>query len=137
MHPLYSKANSLTHDVISAAIEVQNHFGTGLLESIYVKCLARELSLRGYKTAREKPVSISYKGLEFSEKLFVDLLVEDCLVIEAKAVVPGAGDIGVFRAQTLSYLKLLDLPLGLIINFHNPRLGKAGVRRVILKGADK
>ena len=136
MHPLFPKAHVLSATVIAAALEVQRHFGPGLLESIYVKCLERELNLRGHSTEREVPVSIRYKGLEFDEKLRVDLLVDDCLVVEAKAVDATKEDTSKFRAQTLSYLKLLDLPLGLVVNFHNPRLGDRGIARVILKGAD-
>ena len=136
MHPLFSQAHVLSAEVISAAIEVQRHFGPGLLESVYVKCLERELNLRGHQTAREVPVTIRYKGLEFDERLRVDLLVDGCLVVEAKAVDADKDDTARFRAQTLSYLKLLDIPLGLVINFHNPRLGDRGVARVILKGAD-
>ena len=136
MHPLFQKAHLLTIEVISSALEVQRHFGPGLLESIYVKCLERELNLRGHSTRREVPVTIQYKGLAFDECLRVDLLVDDCLVVEAKAVDAAKEDMMRFRAQTLSYLKLLDLPLGLVINFHNPRLGDCGIARVILAGAD-
>jgi len=136
MHPLFQKAHLLTIEVISSALEVQRHFGPGLLESIYVKCLERELNLRGHSTRREVPVTIQYKGLAFDECLRVDLLVDDCLVVEAKAVDAAKEDMMRFRAQTLSYLKLLDLPLGLVINFHNPRLGDRGIARVILAGAD-
>ena len=136
MHPLFEKAHLLTSEIISAALEVQRHFGPGLLESIYVKCLERELNLRGHVTSREVPVTIRYKDLEFDEKLRVDLLVDDCLVVEAKAVEGGKENMMQFKAQTLSYLKLLDLPLGLVINFHNPRLGARGIARVILAGAD-
>ena len=136
MHPLYEKASSLTGTVISAAIEVQKHFGTGLLESIYVKCLGRELNMRGLRTKKEVPVEIIYKDFSFTEHLYIDLLVEDCLVVEAKAVSPSREGVDVFKAQTLSYLKLLNLPLGLLINFHNPELGRCGTRRVLLKGAN-
>ena len=137
MHPLFTKATSLTETVIGAAIEVQRHFGPGLLESIYVKCLERELNLRGLATKREVPVRVSYKGVAFDECLRLDLLVEDCLVVEAKAVDKEAEHMDYYKAQTLSYLLLLNLPLGLVLNFHNPRLGAFGVKRVILKGADQ
>ena len=135
MHPLYRKAASITERVIGAAIEVHRHFGPGLLESVYVKCLERELNLLGLATAREVPVRIAYKGVEFDEFLRLDLLVEDCLVVEAKAVDKEAEHMDYYKAQTLSYMKLLDKPLGLVINFHNPRLGERGIRRIILKGA--
>lgn len=137
MHPLFPKASSLTETVIGAAIEVQRHFGPGLLESVYVKCLERELNLRGLSTRREVPVRVSYKGLVFDECLRVDILVEDCLVVEAKAVDRAAEHMDYYKAQTLSYLVLLNLPLGLVLNFHNPRLGAYGVGRVILRGADR
>lgn len=135
MHPLFEKANALSAEVLSAAIEVQRYFGPGLLESIYAKCLARELNLRGHRTEREVPVAIRYKGFAFDEKLRVDLLVDGCLVVEVKAAIPSKEDMARFRAQTLSYLKLLDIPLGLVINFHQPGFGTRGISRVILKGA--
>ena len=136
MHPLYRKAAALTERVIGAAIEVQRHFGPGLLESVYVKCLERELNLQGLTTRREVPVRISYKGVEFDDFLRLDLLVDECLVVEAKAVDREAEHMDYYKAQTLSYMKLLDKPLGLVVNFHNPRLGERGIRRIILKGAD-
>ena len=137
MHSLYAKADSLTGQVIGAAIEVQRYFGLGLLESIYVKCLERELNLMGLTTCREIPVRVEYKGMVFDECLRMDLLVEDCLVIEAKAVSVEAENMDYYKAQTLSYLKFANKPLGLVINFHNPKLAEYGVRRVILKGANK
>ena len=138
MHPLYRKAAPLTQVAIDAAIEVQNHLGIGLLESIYQKCLMRELVLRGRSVKTEVPVAIRYKGYEFSENLRIDLLVDDCLVVECKSLDEGREDMVRHKAQTLSYMKLMDLPLGLVINFGNPQLrhGKRGIARVILKGAD-
>ena len=116
---------------------MQRYFGLGLLESIYVKCLERELILMGLTTCREIPVRVEYKGMVFDECLRMDLLVEDCLVIEAKAVSVEAENMDYYKAQTLSYLKFANKPLGLVINFHNPKLAEYGVRRVILKGANK
>ena len=136
MHRLYKQADELSNVVIEAAIEVHKHFGEGLLESIYQKALAQELFLRGHKVAEEVPCTINYKGRVWDEKLRCDLLVDDCLVIETKAVEPC--DLQRYRMQLLSYLKILDMPLGLVINFGEPTLkGKGkGIRRVILKGAD-
>ena len=130
MHPLYEKANNLTDEVIAAAIAVHKHFGPGVLESIYVKCLEQALKVAGHKVEREKTVTIAYMGTTFDEKL-----VDDCLVIEAKSVEPC--DLQRFRMQLLSYMKLLDKPLGLVMNFGEERFGSRGIRRVILKGADK
>ena len=135
MHPLYEQANNLTKEVIDAAIAVHKHFGPGVLESIYVKSLEQALKVAGHKVEREKTVAISYRGATFEEKLRCDLLVDDCLVIEAKSV--EACDLQRFRMQLLSYLKLLDKPLGLVMNFGDEHFGSHGIRRVILKGADK
>ncbi len=134
MHPLYEKAHNLTEEVIAAAIAVHKHFGPGVLESIYVKCLEQALRVAGHTVEREKTVTISYMGTTFEEKLRCDLLVDDCLVIEAKSV--ESCDLQRFRMQLLSYLKLLDKPLGLVMNFGEERFGSRGIRRVILKDAD-
>jgi len=134
MHPLYAQANTLTADVIGAAIEVFRHFGPGLLESIYTRCLARELMLRGYRVQAEKRISIEYKGVVFEETLRFDLMVNECLLIESKVSEMGIRPEN--RHQLLSYQKLMDIPLGLIFNFGDVRFGDRGVQRVILKGAD-
>ncbi len=134
MHKLYQHADRISREVIEAAIEVHAHYGEGLLESIYVKSLARELELRGHKVAEEVPCVIDYKGRVFNETLRCDLLVDDCLIVEAKATEPC--DLQRFRMQLLSYMKILDKPLGLVINFGDSTLGGRAVRRVILKDAD-
>ena len=77
MHPLYEQADSLTQEVIDAAVKVQKHFVIGALESIYVRCLERELELSGHRTSREKGVSITYRGMTFNENLRYDLRVDD------------------------------------------------------------
>jgi len=136
VHKLWSKAEAVTGDVIEAAVEVQKHFGVGILESVYQKCLAHELRLRGHDVKVEFPVPIRYKGFEFDERLRVDLFVDDCLVVECKSLDEEKVNMERHKAQTLSYMKLLDIPLGLVINFGDYRLGKRGIARVILKGAD-
>ena len=138
MHPLYEQANKLSKEVYEAALEVKAFVGAGVvLESIYQRCLMRELELRGHKVACEVAVPITYKGYTFDEKLRLDLLVDDCLVVECKAVDSEKADMDRYRAQTLTYLKLMNLPLGLVINFAGTRFGKAGISRVILKDANK
>ena len=72
MHPLYEKANALTAEVIDAAIEVQKHFGIGLLENIYKQCLGQEMRVRGHQAEVEVVVPITYKGFTFDEKLRID-----------------------------------------------------------------
>jgi len=133
MHPLYTQAAALTDEVIAASAKVQKHFGIGALESIYVRCLERELELAGHKTSREKAVKITYRDMVFDENLRYDLLIDDCLLIEAKACEKENMDI--WRMQLLTYMKLMDKPLGLVINFGNEHLPKRGVKRVILQGA--
>ncbi len=133
MHPLYARADQLTSIVIGAAIEVHRILGPGLLESIYERCLIHELKLRGLNSVRQKVVQVRYKDIVFEENLRFDILVEDCLLIEVKAV---EHVLPVHTAITISYLKLMDLPLGLMINFHVPKLVD-GVKRLIIPGANQ
>ena len=133
MHPAYEKAHASTGTVIGAAIEVHRIMGPGLLESIYEKCLVRELELRRIPVQRQVVIPIEYKGFTFQEPLRVDLYVAGCLAVELKAVEQVAP---IEHAKLLSYMKLLDAPIGLLINFHQSVL-KEGIRRMVLKGADK
>jgi len=133
MHPLYHQAHALSHHIIGAAIEVHRDKGPGLLESIYEKCLMHELFLRKINAVNQIPVKICYKDLVFEEPLKVDVLAEDCLLIENKTV---EKTLPIHKAQLLSYMKLLNIPLGLIINF-NELVLKNGITRLILPGADK
>ncbi len=132
MHPLFSRADQLTSIVIGAAIEVHRILGPGLLESIYERCLIHELKLRGLNSVKQRVVQIHYKDVVFEENLRFDILVEDCLLIEVKAV---EHVLPVHIAAAISYLKLLNLPLGLMINFHVPKLVE-GVKRLIIPGAN-
>ncbi len=132
MHPLFSKASSLTGKVIGAAIEVHRLKGPGLIESIYERCLMRELELNQLGAVAQRKVEIEYKGLIFEETLRFDILVEDCLLVEAKAV---QAILPIHKAQLMSYMKLLNVPLGLLINFHEIKLVD-GIHRLILPGAD-
>ena len=136
MHPLFEQANTLTSEVIAAAIEVQKHFGIGLLENIYKHCLAQEMRVRGHKAETEVVVPITYKGFTFDEKLRLDCFVDRCLIVECKSLDEDKVDMVRHKTQLLSYMKLMDIPIGLVINFGDYRLGKRGVARVILKGAD-
>ena len=132
MHPEYDKADRLTGEVIGAAIEVHRNKGPGLLESIYEKCLARELDLRNVRHVNQVMAPIEYKGSTFEEKLRLDLYIDKCLIVELKAIETV---LPIHKAQFLSYMKLLNAPLGLIINFHELRLID-GVARMILPGAN-
>ncbi len=132
MHPLFSQASEMTHDVIGAAIEVHKDKGPGLLESIYDWCLTMELELRGHLVQNQDHVIIRYKQFQRKESLRFDLLIDKCLLVEAKSVESVHP---IHKAQLLSYMKLLDIPLGLIINFNVLRLTD-GLSRLILPGAN-
>ena len=132
MHPLFTQASGITHDVIGAVVEVHKDKGPGLLESIYEWCLKIELQLRGYHVQNQDKVIIQYKQFRREEPLRFDLLVDKCLFVEVKAVQKVHP---INRAQLLSYMKLLDIPLGLIINFHALMLTE-GISRLILPGAN-
>lgn len=133
MHPLFQKADGLTEHIIGAAIEVHKDKGPGLIESIYEWCLLRELELRKLSTESQRMVRISYKGFVREEPLRFDVLVAGCVLVEAKAV---EATLPIHKAQLLSYMKLLDVPVGLLINFNVPKLTD-GVSRLILPGANQ
>jgi GxxExxY protein len=133
MHPLYSQAHQLSHEVIGAAIEVHRLMGAGLIESIYEKCLLREFELRGITAVNQRLIKVEYKGMVFDEPLRFDVLVGDCLLLELKCVQEV---MPVHKAQLLSYMKLLNIPLGLIMNFHELKLTD-GIVRLLLPGANQ
>ena len=116
----------VTDAVIGAAIEVHRFLGPGALESAYLSCLAFELGFRGLSVRREVPVPVRYKGLLIDCAYRMDLLIEDSVVVEVKAV---SRLLAIHEAQLLSYLRLSGLQLGLLVNFHEQRL-KDGVRRM-------
>jgi GxxExxY protein len=118
VHPLFVRASGITHGVIGAAIEVHKDKGPGLLESVYEWCLMMELEIRGFQVENQSDVVISYKQFQRTVALRFDLLVNRCLLVEVKAV---EAVLPIHKAQLLSYMKLLDIPLGLIImdlDFH-------------------
>ena len=126
MHRNYETADACSGKVIGAAIEVHRVLGPGLLESIYEKCLSRELELRGIPAVNQRKVSVEYKGLVFEESLRFD-------IVEVKAI---EGVLPIHKAIAMSYMKLLDAPIGLIINFHEAKLVD-GVNRLFLPGANR
>lgn len=132
MHPKFADADHLSRIVIGAAIEVHRIMGPGLIESIYEKCLLRELELRGIVAEKQQDVNIKYKDTVFTETLKYDILVSGCLLIEVKAVQEV---VPIHKAKLLSYMKLLDVPIGLVINFHEMKLVD-GLSRMILPGAN-
>ncbi len=119
--------NQLTEEVIGAAIEVHREKGPGLLEAAYEACLAHELGLRGVLHARQVPVPLTYKGLTLEIAFRADLIVEQRVLVELKAIETV---LPVHRAQVLSYIRETGHAVGLLINFHVSRLVD-GVARII------
>ena len=118
----------LTEQVIGAAIDVHRELGPGLLESAYQECLCHELSLRNVRFAREVAVPVRYKGVSLDCGYRVDLLVEDCLILELKCVDKL---LPIHSAQLMTYLKLTGKRVGLILNFQVPVLKDGIVRKVL------
>jgi len=118
----------LVYQVNGAAIEVHKCIGPGLLESVYHNCLIKELSIRGFNFKSELCIPINYKGLEVEANLRCDLVVENALVVELKSVESIKP---IFEAQMLTYMKLLELPMGLMINFNVMNIYKEGQKTYV------
>lgn len=121
------RINEITGQVIDAAMKVHTALGPGLLESAYEACLAHELRKRGLNCQTQVVLPIVYDGMRLDAGYRIDLLVETTVIVELKAVEIMHP---IFEAQILSYLKLSRLEVGLLINFHVPRL-KDGIRRIV------
>ena len=117
----------LSHEIISAAIEVHRHTGPGLLESVYERCLCLELGKRSPGFERQVRIPVNYKGCMINCGYRMDLLVEDLVVVELKAV---SSLEKVHEAQLLTYLKLSGKRLGILMNF-NVVLLREGIKRVV------
>ena len=120
--------DTLTGDIIGAAIEVHRALGPGLLESAYEACLMHELRLRRLNVEHQKPLPILYKGVILDCGYRLDIVVENQVIVEIKAV---SGIVPIHEAQLLSYLKMSDYKRGLLINF-NVTMLKDGLRRMRL-----
>lgn len=118
----------LVYQVNGAAIEVHKALGPGLLESVYHKCLKNELNLRGIKFQSELLVPISYKDINIDAELRCDFFVEEILVVELKAV---ESILPIHEAQILTYMKLLNVPKGLMINFNSVHIFKQGQKTYV------
>lgn len=120
------QGRSLTGRIIGGAIEVHRRMGPGLLESAYETCLAYELQLRGLKIERQKPMPVYYKDVSLECGYRADLVIEDQVIVEIKSV----SSIGaIHEAQLLSYLRMSDCKVGLLINF-NVKILREGIRRM-------
>jgi GxxExxY protein len=121
--------NALSHEILGAAVDVHKEFGPGLLESVYEEALIVELFSRGITVARQKEVQLIYKGRELESSLRLDLIVENLVIVEVKAIDRLAS---IHEAQLLTYLRLANKRLGLLINFNAPTL-KHSIRRGVNK----
>jgi GxxExxY protein len=122
------ESEALSSRVIGCAIEVHRQLGPGLLESAYRTCLAYELQSAGLRFVAEMPIGLSYKGVELDCGFRIDLLIEDSLVIELKTV---DRLLPVHSAQLLTYMKLANLRVGLLMNFQ-ARVLRDGIQRLVL-----
>ncbi|SCZ51640.1 GxxExxY protein [Thiohalomonas denitrificans] len=120
------EVNRLAKEIVDSAIEVHRHLGPGLLESAYESSLCHELSIRGLPFARQVSLPVTYKGQRLASGYRLDMVVGDALAVELKAVDRLEP---IHTAQLLTYLKLSDYRLGLLLNF-NVRLMKDGIKRV-------
>jgi GxxExxY protein len=117
-----------TESIIGAAIEVHRVLGPGLLESVYERCLAHELTQRGIEHVRQMPLPVVYKGIPLDGDLRLDIVIPGRLILELKSV---EALLPIHEAQLLTYLKLSGIRLGLLINF-NVTLLKDGIKRRIV-----
>lgn len=128
MNTTRKQLDDLTYRVLGCAIEVHRQLGPGLLESIYEKCFVRELTLRNIEHKRQMKISLGYKGLILDADLRLDVIVEDVLIVELKAV---DGLLPIHDAILLTYMRLLEKPKGVLINFNSINIFKAGQRTLV------
>ena len=119
--------NKLSSEIIGAAIEVHKMLGPGLLESAYEECLCHDLTLRGYHCERQKALPLNYKGKKLNCGYRLDLVVENTIIVELKSCEKFEP---IHKAQLLTYLKLSNLNLGLLLNFNVPMM-RDGIMRVV------
>jgi GxxExxY protein len=126
--PIPSGTNEAAEAVVDAAFAVHSGLGPGLLESVYEVCLAYELEKRGRHVRRQLSLPVLYDGIRMDAGLRLDMVADDCLIVEIKAVEQL---LPVHKAQVLTYLKLTGNRLGLLINFNTPLI-RDGIRRIAL-----
>ena len=120
--------DELTYKVLGCAIEVHKQIGPGLIESVYEKCLCRELELKGLKYQKQIWAPLEYKGLQIDTELRLDLLVEDVLCVELKAI---EGLLPIHEAILLTYMRMLQKPKGILINFCCANIFKEGQKTLV------
>lgn len=120
--------DELTYKIIGCAIEVHKELGPGLLESVYHKCLSYELDQKGLKYGSELQVPVSYKGKILNTALRLDVMVEDLIIVELKAVEEFHP---IFNATLLTYMKLMQKPKGILLNFNCTNIFKEGQKTMV------
>jgi GxxExxY protein len=118
--------NAITAEIVDAAVKVHRGLGPGLLESVYEVVLARELERRGLSVQRQTTITFDFDGMHFDEGLRIDLLVEKTVVVELKSMEAVAP---IHSKQVLTYLRLLNLRIGLLLNFGCETM-RQGIRRI-------
>ena len=121
------RLDQITRRIIGAAIEVHRHIGPGLLESAYEACMAYELKQLGFRVEQQKPLPVLYKEVKLDCGYRLDLVVEDAIILEVKAIEQLAP---IHDAQLLSYLRISGMMVGLLMNFH-VRVLKNGIKRIV------
>jgi GxxExxY protein len=121
------RENEISREIVDAAYKIHTRLGAGLLESVYEAVMAYELQQRGLRFERQKPISVVYEGIHLGEGFRADFIVEDVVIIELKSVEQIAP---VHKKQLLTYLRLTNKYLGLLINF-NTDLIKNGITRIV------
>ncbi|MCD6335332.1 MAG: GxxExxY protein [Candidatus Latescibacteria bacterium] len=124
---MIKEEDRLSKEIIGAAIKVHRRLGPGLLESAYEECLCRELAIRRLAFERQKPLALSYKGVNLNCGYRLDVVVEGLVILELKAAEKSEP---IHEAQLLTYLKLSELKWGILINFNVPLL-KHGIKRIV------
>ncbi len=122
-----TKEDALSYQIIGAAIEVHRHLGPGLLESAYEECLCHELKKQNITFKRQVPLPVHYKGVKLDCGYRLDVVVDDCVILELKSVEKL---LPIHDAQLLTYLKLANVRLGILINFNTAVL-KNGIKRIV------
>jgi GxxExxY protein len=120
--------NDLTHSIIGSAIDVHKELGPGLLESIYEKCLTHLLKEQGFNIITQQKVPLVFKGLHLDCDLRFDLMIENCIIVEIKAI---DWLLPIHEAQLLTYLKLLEKPKGILLNFNCTNIFREGQKTMV------
>ncbi len=115
------EVTQMSYEIVGCAIRVHKELGPGLLESIYEKCLKYELELNGFEVIQQQKIPVKYRGKEMDVDLRLDLLINDTVIVELKAI---ENILPVHEAQLLTYMKLLKKPQGLLINFFTDKITK-------------